>query len=129
MFRARHTAAAKLTGEQVINLREEYVNGATQGSLARKYHLSVNQVGRIVRGECWNALPNVARLAAMPEADEIARSAQRLSQMMSEVETPVLPAELVKSDYTQEDLEREQRMAKRFEEEMNNPKNLEETEK
>lgn len=53
-FRKNHTTAAKLTPEQVLEMRERYVEeGWTQGALAREYKVSVGQVGRIVRGEAW----------------------------------------------------------------------------
>lgn len=43
----------KLTLELVQQMRKDYGDGATQGALARYYGVSVVQVGRIVRGECW----------------------------------------------------------------------------
>lgn len=52
--------AAKLDPEVVYQMREEYALGATQGSLARKYQVSIGTVGRIVRGESWQQYPNPA---------------------------------------------------------------------
>lgn len=43
----------KLTRELVQQMRKDYGEGVTQGALARYYGVSVVQVGRIVRGECW----------------------------------------------------------------------------
>lgn len=71
------TAAAKLTLEQVQEMRRHYRDGATQGDLSRYYGVSIGQVGRIVRGESWQSGVNAgkgsqadidssqARLAAM----------------------------------------------------------------
>jgi hypothetical protein len=52
-FGKGNNRGAKLTGQQVLALRQLYADGATQGSLARRYGISVNQIGRIVRGESW----------------------------------------------------------------------------
>ena len=57
-FSKGNTRAAKLSNEDVLKLREEYSQGASQGSLARKYGLSVGQVGRIVRGESRQVVPD-----------------------------------------------------------------------
>jgi hypothetical protein len=55
-FQPHNTRAARLTPEDVANIRERYADGATtQGALARHYRVSVNTIGRIVRGESWNA--------------------------------------------------------------------------
>lgn len=43
----------KLTLDDVRVIREEYEAGATQGSLAKYFGVSVGQIGRIVRGESW----------------------------------------------------------------------------
>lgn len=56
-FHRRNSASAKLTVSRVLDMRAEYGEGATQGELARKYQISVVQVGRIVRGESWQNLP------------------------------------------------------------------------
>jgi uncharacterized protein YjcR len=52
-FSRGNRRGAKLSPGQVLELREAYAAGETQGSLARKYGVSVGQVGRIVRGESW----------------------------------------------------------------------------
>jgi hypothetical protein len=62
-FNKGHTRAAKLTGEQVYQLRLDYVGGMTQGELCHKYQISIGQVGRIVRGESWQAFHNPAEVA------------------------------------------------------------------
>lgn len=53
-FTAGHRRSAKLTPEQVLELRTLYSeHNWSQGRLARHYGISVGQVGRIVRGEQW----------------------------------------------------------------------------
>lgn len=54
-FRRSNTSARKLTGVQVIDIRERFAKGETQGSLARAFGVSVGQIGRITRGESWQA--------------------------------------------------------------------------
>ena len=54
-FNQGHLKSAKLTPSQVLELRQAYVQGATQGSLARRYRVSVGTIGRIVRGESWQS--------------------------------------------------------------------------
>jgi hypothetical protein len=64
-FGKHHTRSAKLTGEQVYQLRLDYVSGTSQGDLSRKYQISIGQVGRIVRGESWQAFHNPADAVAV----------------------------------------------------------------
>lgn len=52
-FRGRNTKAAKLTIHDVREMRERYAEGWTQAKLSVTYGVGVVQVGRIVRGECW----------------------------------------------------------------------------
>lgn len=53
-FQQQNIRAGKLTPSAVIELRRLYHEERwTQGALARKYQISVGQVGRIVRGESW----------------------------------------------------------------------------
>jgi hypothetical protein len=47
------TEMGKMTQEKVMEMRRLYGEGATQGSLARHFQIGIAQVGRIVRGECW----------------------------------------------------------------------------
>lgn len=53
-FGVRNTRGSKLTLVDVAEIRSLYEGGATQGSLARMFNISVNQIGRIVRGESWH---------------------------------------------------------------------------
>lgn len=69
----------KMTVELVAEMRRMYGEGATQGSLARHYGLGVAQVGRIVRGECWQAGAG-RRMPTQAEADGIAARMLALQQ-------------------------------------------------
>lgn len=52
--------AAKLSFHDIQQLRHDYATGkATQGQLARRHKISVIQVGRITRRECWQNVPDV----------------------------------------------------------------------
>jgi hypothetical protein len=100
-FRKHHTTAAKLTPSQVFEMRKEYVAGATQGALARKYQVSIGQVGRIVRGEAWIEYSqpedpselehNRGLLAGRDLEAEAQASAERLMAMMAQSETVSTP--------------------------------------
>lgn len=57
-FQYKNSRAAKLTPGQVLEMRRLYADGYSQGRLAREYQVSLNQVGRIVRGEVWQSLPS-----------------------------------------------------------------------
>lgn len=60
----------KMTQEMVAEMRRLYGEGATQGALARHFGLGVAQVGRIVRGECWQAGAG-RRAPTQAEADAV----------------------------------------------------------
>jgi len=76
----KNTAAAKITPGQVMEVRERYAAGATQGALAREFQMSVGQIGRIVRGESWSRLPQ-----RMATEEELRLSAQRLMELQERV--------------------------------------------
>lgn len=65
-FNRGHSAAAKLTPQQVLEIRDRYNSGWTQGKLSREYQVSIGQIGRIVRGEAWQQY----RQEAHPDAIE-----------------------------------------------------------
>jgi transcriptional regulator with XRE-family HTH domain len=70
-FSQGNTRGAKLTNEQVFELRRLYnEEGWTQSQLSKHFNLSVNHIGRIVRGESRRAVP-----MALPEEDH--QAAQR----------------------------------------------------
>lgn len=88
--------AEKMTQEKVQEMRRMYGEGATQGALARHFQLGIAQVGRIVRGECWQRGAGL-RMPTQVEADAaLARllETQRLAQARREMEAadPVLKA-------------------------------------
>lgn len=105
-FRPRNTQARKLTAMQVMQIRERYAQGETQGSLARAFAMSIVQIGRIVRGEAWTEQggrvlltdqQHEANAAAYhmrvhggspppASADEIQRSLERVQQLIAEGE-------------------------------------------
>jgi hypothetical protein len=85
-FRRFNTRSARLTGEEVLQIREEYEKGTTQGELCRKYQVSVNTIGRIVRGETWTQLggetaEHIYQRPAPTDA-EIAASEQRVLEAL-----------------------------------------------
>jgi len=53
MFEKRNRQSAKMTAEQVGEIRQHYAEGATQRDIGEYYGLSTVQVGRIVRRESW----------------------------------------------------------------------------
>jgi hypothetical protein len=52
-LRSGNSRAAKMTPMNILEIREKYAAGRTQGSLAREFGISVGQIGRIVRNESW----------------------------------------------------------------------------
>lgn len=90
-FHRNNRGASKLTAGDVRNIREMYGGGHyTQGQLSRDFGISVNQIGRIVRGESWQDIPE-------PLSDEIAANAlTRLIKTQEEVNLSNKLAEEVK---------------------------------
>ena len=81
-FTKRNTRAAKLTGEQVVNMRLRYARGGvSQPELAREHHVSLNTIARALNGLTWAGLP-------MPVTEDEARASQtRFMQRMGIPET------------------------------------------
>lgn len=75
-FGIHNSKSAKLSPSQVLELRQRYRDGWTQGALARLYQISVGQVGRICRGESWQGYQNPA---AEPTETEIEASMRRVA--------------------------------------------------
>jgi len=74
-FNRGNQASVKLSNEEVLELRERYFEGGwSQGRLAREYQVSVNTVGRIVRGESRQRVP-----MSLPEEDHTAIQARLLA--------------------------------------------------
>lgn len=91
-YKRYNTRSSKLTIVEVRELRRLYhEEGWSQGRLARKYDLSVVQVGRIVRGESQRSVPETADTtdsevdpnAPAPSAEEIAASLAKLAAIDS----------------------------------------------
>jgi len=58
-FWPRNTKSAKLNAGQVMEIRARYRKGGiTQGQLCQEYGVSVVQIGRILRGEVWQNVPD-----------------------------------------------------------------------
>lgn len=57
--------AAKLTVEQVAEIRRLYGEGYTQGSICRHFGVTIGTIGRIVRGESWAEAPMTRELTAL----------------------------------------------------------------
>ena len=65
-FHRHNTRSAKLTPEQVIRIRHLYhVEGKSQGWLCHEFGMSIAQIGKIVRNECWT------NIDTMQEADPV----------------------------------------------------------
>lgn len=86
-FQRNHKRSAKLTGEQVLDIRRRYLDGESQGALARDFHVSVGQIGRIVRGESWQETAQVEDPQDIRDA-----AAQSLSLLRTMIDRP-LPTE------------------------------------
>lgn len=84
--------SAKVTPDQVLNIRRRYTQGETQSILARDYGLSVGQIGRIVRNEAHQNLdpvPETGRYrnqsANVTEADVEASLAKLQGKLESDI--------------------------------------------
>lgn len=87
-FWSGNSKAARLTPAIVERIREEYkIPGVTQGDLARKYGVSVIQIGRIVRWESWANMPPPSDLS--PEEKERVLAKTLISQKETEINGPV----------------------------------------
>jgi hypothetical protein len=61
-FQRHNKRAAKLTGEQVNEIRERYAfERVTQAQLCREYGVSLNTIGNIVNGVTWQGLEQPPR--------------------------------------------------------------------
>lgn len=91
-FSANNRKAAKLTGEQVIEIRQKYALSGreyTQDRLAREYQVSVNTIRNIVNGVTWQSLPMIASQAEVLTAaklSELRAQAMLDAGMMEPVE-------------------------------------------
>lgn len=82
-FPQGHHKAAKLTGVQVLRIRELYSVGYSQGALAREFQVTIGTIGRIVRGESWQAITEGEPVVGPGVlASEAELSAQRLVEQL-----------------------------------------------
>lgn len=89
-FKKGNSRAGKITPAEVFEMREAYAAGDSQGTLARRFQLSVGQVGRIVRGESWQQYshePSEGRYrnqagGSLPTAEELEESTRRLESLL-----------------------------------------------
>lgn len=80
-FPQGHHKAAKLTGVQVLRIRELYSVGYSQGALAREFQVTIGTIGRIVRGESWQTITQGEEVVSPGAlASEAELSARRLVQ-------------------------------------------------
>lgn len=56
-YPGEHNPQAKLTADQVLQIRQQYADGATQQQVATAMDIAPAQVSRIVRGTAWKHLP------------------------------------------------------------------------
>lgn len=80
----------KLTAQQVYELRVKYAAGATQGELSREYQVTSGQVGRIVRGESWQAFYNPAESVTGTVPPILAKSEEQIDAEAKASEQRVL---------------------------------------
>ena len=82
-FNVGNTKASKLTGVEVMEIREKYASGLyTMNRLAREYHVTRNTISDIVHGVTWQDLPGVTPQHVIDDA--AARSMRKLDAMMAE---------------------------------------------
>lgn len=77
MFEKRNRQSAKLTAEQVGEIRAHYADGATQRDLGAYYGVSPLTIGRIVRGESWRGGAGL-----MKNQSDVDKSMARVAAMM-----------------------------------------------
>jgi len=106
-FQLGHKRAARITADQVLAMRERYARGETQGSLARAFHLSVGQVGRIVRGESWQEYGHIPTdqeiesQMALERANPAPLSQDELAHLVDVIEEKPAPPTTHPEDYAE----------------------------
>lgn len=66
-------AAARLTATQVIEIRQRYDSGESQGALARRFQVAVNTIGKIVRRENWTWLKDAEQAQEITDPPPVFR--------------------------------------------------------
>jgi hypothetical protein len=82
-FQRHNRTAAKLTGEQVVEIRERYAfERVTQAQLSREYGVSLNTIANIVNGLSWQGVgmqvEHRAKGAGVKYAADAEASAERI---------------------------------------------------
>lgn len=94
-FQLKHTRAAKLTLADVRSIRRKWGSGAwTQSALCREYGVTINTIGRIVRGESWADVESDASTEEVQEMGiRMAReaiSAEQYSRLDREIQERII---------------------------------------
>jgi hypothetical protein len=104
-FSAKNHKASKLTGEQVLAIRQKYAlpgHQYTYDRLAREYHVSSNTIRNIVNGVTWQNLPLVQSTAEI--ATEAKLSELRMQAFGEAFEAGLIPrAEEKRPELTEDD--------------------------
>lgn len=82
VFGSGNKKAGKLSLDKVAEIRQLYGQGATQGHLCALFNVSVNTIGRIVRGESWRE----GAALREPTEEEIKASRLRTIAMVQQME-------------------------------------------
>ena len=82
-FSKRNLRGAKRSIGEILQIRQQYKDGWSQGRLAREWKMSVGQIGRIVRGESWAELEESGGMLP-PDQVDMEAAAKRLAKMMEE---------------------------------------------
>ena len=111
-------ATRKLTMDQVMQIREMYGQGQTQGALSRYFGVSIGQIGRIVRGESWQSNAE-HRMPTQAEMDASAARTWELQQRIleekrREVRMAVNPMEEILEEEKKEEESEMMKRAKMF---------------
>lgn len=77
-FRTQNLGAAKMTFEQVREIRRLYAAGWTQARLCREFDLGTAAIGKIVRRESWRHMPKTEEELRAEEKESEARFLERL---------------------------------------------------
>ena len=82
VFGAGNKKSGKLTLDKVAEIRQLYGQGATQGHLCGLFDVSVNTIGRIVRGESWRE----GAALREPTQEELKASRLRTMALVAQIE-------------------------------------------
>lgn len=101
-FERTNAKASKLKPSQVLEIKERYAAGETQGSLCRAFGVSIGQIGRIVRGESWGHLGGGVTTDAEAEASMVRFMARQ--QAIAELQARSVPSQAAEAEAALEQL-------------------------